>query len=189
MNFEEFANYIFQTENQLRLIFHNVDADRQGKTKIDAVRFSSASIDRSSFQENLITNNWFDISAKLTLNSNPKKRNIWSKSLLKLKAERTWNLEFLLLRMDKDRSLEISFDEWRSFFINDPTMIDAIINDPSEMLRYWRDAIVCFLRCFFFKGKFNFEWIFSFHSTSILEKRLTAQGRRLRIKTSYGGRP
>ena len=47
-------------------------------------------------------------------------------------------------RMDQNNSLEITFDEWRSFFINNPTMLDRITADPREMLRYWRNAPVCF---------------------------------------------
>ena len=44
--------------------------------------------------------------------------------------------------MDQDHSLEISFDEWRSFFMYNPVVLESVINDPHEMLRYWRSASV-----------------------------------------------
>lgn len=49
---------------------------------------------------------------------------------------------FFLVRMDQNNSLEISFDEWRSFFINNPTMLASITSDPQEMLEYWRNVPV-----------------------------------------------
>jgi hypothetical protein len=44
--------------------------------------------------------------------------------------------------MDQDNSLQISFDEWRSFFMSNPVMLESVTNDPHEMLRYWRSATV-----------------------------------------------
>jgi len=44
--------------------------------------------------------------------------------------------------MDQDNSLQISFDEWRSFFMVNPAILESVINDPHEMLRYWRSALV-----------------------------------------------
>lgn len=48
-----------------------------------------------------------------------------------------------LFRMDKDHSLEISFDEWHSFFMSNPVILDSVTADPRAMLRYWRSAPVC----------------------------------------------
>ncbi|CAF5042157.1 unnamed protein product, partial [Rotaria sp. Silwood1] len=42
--------------------------------------------------------------------------------------------------MDQDHSLQISFDEWRSFFMVNPALLESITNDPRAMLRYWRSA-------------------------------------------------
>ena len=44
--------------------------------------------------------------------------------------------------MDQDNSLQISFDEWRSFFMSNPVILETITNDPHEMLQYWRSAPV-----------------------------------------------
>jgi hypothetical protein len=44
--------------------------------------------------------------------------------------------------MDQDNSLEISFDEWRSFFLFNPAILESVTGDPNEMLRYWRGATV-----------------------------------------------
>jgi len=44
--------------------------------------------------------------------------------------------------MDQDNSLEISFDEWRSFFLVNPAILESVTGDPHEMLRYWRGATV-----------------------------------------------
>jgi hypothetical protein len=44
--------------------------------------------------------------------------------------------------MDQDNSLQISFDEWRSFFMVNPVILESVTNDPREMLRYWRSASV-----------------------------------------------
>jgi hypothetical protein len=44
--------------------------------------------------------------------------------------------------MDQDNSLHISFDEWRSFFMSNPLVLESVTNDPHEMLRYWRNATV-----------------------------------------------
>ncbi|CAF2036588.1 unnamed protein product [Rotaria magnacalcarata] len=46
----------------------------------------------------------------------------------------------LVEKMDQDNSLQISFDEWRSFFMANPAMLDSVTNDPHEMLHYWRSA-------------------------------------------------
>lgn len=46
----------------------------------------------------------------------------------------------LVEKMDQDHSLQISFDEWRSFFMYNPVVLEAVTNDPLEMLRYWRHA-------------------------------------------------
>ena len=44
--------------------------------------------------------------------------------------------------MGHDNSLEISYDEWRSFFMINPAILETITGDPHEMLRYWRGATV-----------------------------------------------
>lgn len=44
--------------------------------------------------------------------------------------------------MGHDNSLEISYDEWRSFFMVNPGILESITGDPNEMLRYWRGATV-----------------------------------------------
>jgi len=44
----------------------------------------------------------------------------------------------LVEKMDRDNSLEISYDEWRSFFLANPVILDTVTDDPHEMLRYWR---------------------------------------------------
>lgn len=44
--------------------------------------------------------------------------------------------------MGQDNSLEISYDEWRSFFMMNPAVLESITGDPHEMLRYWRGATV-----------------------------------------------
>ncbi len=44
--------------------------------------------------------------------------------------------------MDQDNSLQISFDEWRSFFMVNPVILESVTNDPQAMLRYWRSASV-----------------------------------------------
>ena len=44
--------------------------------------------------------------------------------------------------MDQDGSLEISYDEWRSFFLNNPLVLDRVTTDPREMLRYWKNNSV-----------------------------------------------
>ncbi|CAF3462704.1 unnamed protein product [Rotaria sp. Silwood1] len=46
----------------------------------------------------------------------------------------------LIEKMDQDHSLQISFDEWRSFFMVNPAILESITNDPRAMLRYWRSA-------------------------------------------------
>ncbi|UJR23030.1 hypothetical protein I4U23_026056 [Adineta vaga] len=46
----------------------------------------------------------------------------------------------LVEKMDQDNSLQISFDEWRSFFMTNPVILETITNDPHEMLQYWRGA-------------------------------------------------
>jgi hypothetical protein len=46
--------------------------------------------------------------------------------------------------MDQDNSLQISFDEWRSFFMANPAILESVTNDPHEMLRYWRSAVVSY---------------------------------------------
>jgi len=46
--------------------------------------------------------------------------------------------------MDQDHSLQISFDEWRSFFMSNPVILESVTNDPREMLRYWRSATVSY---------------------------------------------
>ncbi|CAF1367495.1 unnamed protein product [Adineta steineri] len=46
----------------------------------------------------------------------------------------------LVEKMDQDNSLQISFDEWRSFFMTNPAILESVTNDPREMLRYWRSA-------------------------------------------------
>jgi solute carrier family 25 phosphate transporter 23/24/25/41 len=46
----------------------------------------------------------------------------------------------LVGKMDQDNSLEISFDEWRSFFLFNPAILESVTGDPNEMLRYWRGA-------------------------------------------------
>lgn len=44
--------------------------------------------------------------------------------------------------MGQDNSLEISYDDWRSFFLVNPAILESITGDPHEMLRYWRGATV-----------------------------------------------
>ena len=44
--------------------------------------------------------------------------------------------------MDQDHTLQISFDEWRSFFMANPVVLESVTRDPREMLRYWRSASV-----------------------------------------------
>jgi hypothetical protein len=44
--------------------------------------------------------------------------------------------------MGQDNSLEISYDEWRSFFLVNPAILESVTGDPNEMLRYWRGATV-----------------------------------------------
>lgn len=56
--------------------------------------------------------------------------------------KRYWKLASLLRRMDKDHSLQISFEEWRTFFLSNPAMLDSVTHDPHAMLRYWRSASV-----------------------------------------------
>ncbi|UJR25868.1 hypothetical protein I4U23_007218 [Adineta vaga] len=46
----------------------------------------------------------------------------------------------LVEKMNQDKSSEISYDEWRSFFMINPMMLETITGDPNEMLRYWRGA-------------------------------------------------
>ncbi|CAF1356183.1 unnamed protein product [Adineta ricciae] len=46
----------------------------------------------------------------------------------------------LVEKMDQDNSLQISFDEWRSFFMSNPVILETVANDPHEMLQYWRSA-------------------------------------------------
>jgi len=46
--------------------------------------------------------------------------------------------------MNQDNSLEISYDEWRSFFLSNPAILESVTADPHEMLRYWRGATVCY---------------------------------------------
>ncbi|CAF2454935.1 unnamed protein product [Rotaria sp. Silwood2] len=46
----------------------------------------------------------------------------------------------LVKKMDQDHSLQISFDEWRSFFMANPAILESVTNDPRVMLRYWRSA-------------------------------------------------
>ncbi|CAF1296568.1 unnamed protein product [Rotaria magnacalcarata] len=48
--------------------------------------------------------------------------------------------ERLVKKMDQNNSLEISYDEWRSFFMFHPAILETITGDPNEMLRYWRGA-------------------------------------------------
>ncbi|CAF4109534.1 unnamed protein product [Rotaria sp. Silwood2] len=43
----------------------------------------------------------------------------------------------LVKKMDQDHSLQISFDEWRSFFMANPAILESVTNDPRVMLRYW----------------------------------------------------
>lgn len=44
--------------------------------------------------------------------------------------------------MGQEKSLEITYDDWRSFFLINPIILESITNDPHEMLRYWRTASV-----------------------------------------------
>ncbi|CAF0941266.1 unnamed protein product [Rotaria sordida] len=46
----------------------------------------------------------------------------------------------LVGKMDQKNSLEISYDEWRSFFMVNPAILESVTGDPHEMLRYWRGA-------------------------------------------------
>lgn len=50
--------------------------------------------------------------------------------------------------MKQDNSLEISYDEWRSFFMVNPAILESVTGDPNEMLRYWRRATVNKTFCF-----------------------------------------
>ncbi|CAF1274051.1 unnamed protein product, partial [Didymodactylos carnosus] len=43
----------------------------------------------------------------------------------------------LIQKMDQDGSLEITYDEWRNFFLLNPAIGEQ---NPSEMLQYWRAA-------------------------------------------------
>ena len=52
--------------------------------------------------------------------------------------------------MDQNNTLEISFDEWRSFFLVHPALLESVTGDPHEMLRYWRGATVGFIISVFF---------------------------------------
>ena len=54
-------------------------------------------------------------------------------------------MSLLIFRMDQDNSLQISFDEWRSFFMVNPAILESVTDDPHEMLRYWRRATVSYL--------------------------------------------
>jgi hypothetical protein len=59
--------------------------------------------------------------------------------------------------MNQDKSLEISYDEWRSFYMSNPAILESVTGDPNEMLRYWRGTTVYDLllwkniSCSFFK--------------------------------------
>jgi len=44
--------------------------------------------------------------------------------------------------MNQDKSLEISYDEWRSFYMSNPAILESVTGDPNEMLRYWRGTTV-----------------------------------------------
>jgi len=61
-------------------------------------------------------------------------------------------------RMNQDKSLEISYDEWRSFYMSNPAILESVTGDPNEMLRYWRGTTVYDLllwkniSCSFFKN-------------------------------------
>ena len=68
--------------------------------------------------------------------------------------------DIFVFRMDQDHSLEISFDEWRSFFLLNPAILDSITNDPHAMLKYWRSAPVRHLihHSFFFSS-FSFQYL------------------------------
>ncbi|CAF1642685.1 unnamed protein product, partial [Adineta ricciae] len=48
--------------------------------------------------------------------------------------------EKLVEKMKQDNSLEITYDEWRSFFMVNPAILESVTGDPNEMLRYWRRA-------------------------------------------------
>jgi hypothetical protein len=52
------------------------------------------------------------------------------------------NAAKLVCRMDQDDSLEISYDEWRSFFMSNPAALVSVTDDPQAMLRYWCDVSV-----------------------------------------------
>lgn len=45
--------------------------------------------------------------------------------------------------MGQNNSLDISYDDWRSFFMFNPAILESVTGDPNEMLRYWRGATVC----------------------------------------------
>ena len=49
--------------------------------------------------------------------------------------------------MGPNNSLEITYDEWRSFFLSNPVVLESVTNDPHEMLRYWRAATVSHWLC------------------------------------------
>ncbi len=55
--------------------------------------------------------------------------------------------------MDQGNSLEVSYDEWRSFFMLHPEILESVTGDPNEMLRYWRGATV-----FYFLLSNNFSY-------------------------------
>jgi hypothetical protein len=55
--------------------------------------------------------------------------------------------------MDQDNSLQISFDEWRSFFMINPVILESVTNDPHEMLKYWRNARLVIL-CYSYKNHY-----------------------------------
>jgi hypothetical protein len=63
--------------------------------------------------------------------------------------------------MGQNNSLEISYDEWRSFFLVNPANLESVTGDPNEMLRYWRGATVYY---FHLIEKF---FLFFFFSISI----------------------
>ena len=65
--------------------------------------------------------------------------------------------------MDRDNSLEITYDEWRSFFMTKSPILETVTDDPHEMLRYWRGATVCL-----FEEKAYSIFIFVLLSTWIL---------------------
>ena len=52
-----------------------------------------------------------------------------------LSFEQNWSSKFFY-RIDKDKTLEISFDEWRDYFLFHPT------TDMREIIQYWRHSTV-----------------------------------------------